>query len=430
MNSSTVAAAQTATAAQYNNIRKDVIYAGGDAATSGGSANTQTLTLDAQVAAYTTHMFVRFIAGYTNTGPATININTLGAKSILRLDGTNIAPNDIVAGAAVLLYYDGTNFQILNAGQQGRDRFGDGSDGALSITSGTTTLNTANKQVYQYSSVSITSTGVLGFGSNLKNKPIFIFSQGDLTVTSSATPAVDARLLGGAGAARNTSSISGSSGTDGYGTYEQLASGVGGGGGGSFTGSSGGAAYNASGGAGGGGIGDDADTASSGSGGYTPTNGKGGRYSASMPIPYRLVHARCGSGGGSGGRGVFSYPSLGNTGYSGKGGDGGGCVFFIVGGNINISGIFNASGEAGEAGESMVGVDRLGGAGGGGGGGGFFGVYYAGSVTANTATFTVSGGGGGSGGSGSYSSGIAGSAGGDGASEVRKVEKVAEMILA
>lgn len=307
--------------------------------------------------------------------------------------------------------------------------YGDGSDGALSITSGTTTLNTANKQVYQYTSLSITGTGALAFGSNLTNKPIFVLVQGDLTVTSSATPAVDARGLGGAGASRNTSAFTGTVGTDGYGTYEWLTSGQGAGAGGSFTGSGGGATYQASGGAGGGGIGNDGSAPTAGGGSFVPATGKGGRYNASMGIAFRILNARCGSGGGSGGRATYSYPSLSGIGYGGAGGAGGGCVIFIVGGNINITGVFNASGSNGENGESVVGGSSIGGAGGGGGGGGFVGVYYSGSVTANTATFTVAAGSAGAGGTGGYASGYAGAAGGAGQSDVRKIQKQSKLVL-
>lgn len=49
-----------------------------------------------------------------NTGASTINLNSLGAKSITRL-GAAIIANDIRAGSIHDLYYDGTNFQMKAA---------------------------------------------------------------------------------------------------------------------------------------------------------------------------------------------------------------------------------------------------------------------------------------------------------------------------
>jgi hypothetical protein len=49
-----------------------------------------------------------------NTGAATININSLGAKSITKTRGVALADTDIKAGQWVPLIYDGTNFEIFN----------------------------------------------------------------------------------------------------------------------------------------------------------------------------------------------------------------------------------------------------------------------------------------------------------------------------
>lgn len=115
MNSGTVSAASSATAAQYNNLRKDLVLAGGDFATSGGSANAQTLTLDSQiVTSYTTGMAIKFKAGFTNTAACTININSIGANTIKRIDGTDLQPSDIVSGGTHIIVYDGTNFKLTN----------------------------------------------------------------------------------------------------------------------------------------------------------------------------------------------------------------------------------------------------------------------------------------------------------------------------
>lgn len=56
----------------------------------------------------------KFVVIFTNanTGASTINLNSLGAKSIKKNTSLALASGDITAGQAYLLVYDGTNFQI------------------------------------------------------------------------------------------------------------------------------------------------------------------------------------------------------------------------------------------------------------------------------------------------------------------------------
>jgi len=56
-----------------------------------------------------------FIAQNTNTAAVTIDIDTLGVKSITKFGTTPLAAGDIQAGALILIEYDGTRFQLINA---------------------------------------------------------------------------------------------------------------------------------------------------------------------------------------------------------------------------------------------------------------------------------------------------------------------------
>lgn len=79
---------------------------------------------------------------------------------------------------------------------------GDGSDGALTITSGTTTIDLANAKVLtkNYTSISITGTGALAFSNPHASGSIIILkSQGAVTLTSSANPNISAVGMGAAG---------------------------------------------------------------------------------------------------------------------------------------------------------------------------------------------------------------------------------------
>jgi hypothetical protein len=80
-----------------------------------GSNDTYVATLSPVPSGYTTGTHYRFKANTANTGAATINFNSLGAKTIKKVAGgitTDLADNDIRAGQWVDLVYDGTNMQM------------------------------------------------------------------------------------------------------------------------------------------------------------------------------------------------------------------------------------------------------------------------------------------------------------------------------
>jgi len=80
-----------------------------------GSTDTYVATLAPVPSAYVTGAHYRFKANTANTGAATINFNTLGAKTIKKVLGgitTDLSDNDIRAGQWVDLVYDGTNMQM------------------------------------------------------------------------------------------------------------------------------------------------------------------------------------------------------------------------------------------------------------------------------------------------------------------------------
>ena len=79
---------------------------------------------------------------------------------------------------------------------------GDGSDGELEITSGTTTISATSAAIVikNYSLISITGTGQLAFSNpNTNGTLIILKSQGNVVLTSSTNPLIDLRSMGGAG---------------------------------------------------------------------------------------------------------------------------------------------------------------------------------------------------------------------------------------
>lgn len=87
---------------------------GGWYATAAGT-NTLTATLSPALAAYFAGLVVYIVAANANTGAVTLNLNGLGAKSIVNYDLSAVVSGEIEAGAMLTLVYDGTRFIWANA---------------------------------------------------------------------------------------------------------------------------------------------------------------------------------------------------------------------------------------------------------------------------------------------------------------------------
>jgi hypothetical protein len=87
------------------------------------------------VTAYTTHQVFEIIFTNANTGSSTININSLGAKTLKKSVSTNLASGDINAGQSFFIVYDGTNFQVIGLGGGGSGTPG-GSDTQVQFNDG------------------------------------------------------------------------------------------------------------------------------------------------------------------------------------------------------------------------------------------------------------------------------------------------------
>jgi len=270
---------------------------------------------------------------------------------------------------------------------------GDGSDGALAITSGTTSvsLGGARYVVKNYSSISITGTGKLAFSNPHANGTIIVIkSQGDVTLTSSTIPNIDASGMGANGGTGGTGGTSSNAGTDGklgIGLFDDsdhfglkaVANSAGGAGG------AGGAIY-------------DAGTIQ-----FYPRN--------EYQINRRLTGVACGSGGG-GGAGNYAN----NARIGGAGGAGGGGLIIQCAGAWNFTSALGISVAGLDGADGVDDVDGTnngrGGSGGGAGGAGGFVVVLYNTLTSSSGTVNTAGGTGGTGG-GATSDGTGGGGGQD-----------------
>lgn len=109
--SGTVTAGDDILASQYNNLRADLIRRAGDYEVAGGSSNAFTLVVDSSISAYAAGQVFRFQANHSITGPATLNVNGIGAVSIKKMGSADLQTGDIVSGQEVEVIYDGASFQ-------------------------------------------------------------------------------------------------------------------------------------------------------------------------------------------------------------------------------------------------------------------------------------------------------------------------------
>ncbi len=342
-----------------------------------GAANAYAITLVPAITAYKTGQVFSFKAANANTTASTLAVNGLTATSIKKNSASALIANDILAGQLVMVEYDGTNFQMLSqvGNAQVTPKFGGtGADGALTVTSGTTTIDLGSAAVVtkNYTSISITGTGSIAFINPAAGGTLIrLLSQGNVTLTSSATPMIDASGMGAASATTANASlfvVDTTSHTGGVGQAGQ-----------SGTGSTGGTAGSA----------------------YTSPTGLYIRDA--NQLNRRAIFLTPGSGGAVGGAGR-------SGGTGGAGGRGGGALYiecagawnFTTASGISISGLIGGTGSAG--------TNAIGGGGGGGSVGSLLVLYTT--LTANSGTVTAAGGTGGTGGQGTDGSGSAGAGGG------------------
>jgi hypothetical protein len=278
---------------------------------------------------------------------------------------------------------------------------GTGADGALNVTSGTTSIDigSATVLIKNYTSINISGGATVNFiNPNANGSLVILKSLGNVTIAGT----LDVSGMGGAGGAsvgHGSTGVAGGSSADILDAVAHSIAGIRG----QDSGSDGG------------------NTANPAS--FTVT-GVGRFYTllGSYSLYRNMIHLAPGVGGGSGGGGGNSSGGTGpgTGGNSGAGGAGGGALYIECGGNLNFTGTINANGSNGSNGGSATNatgtsVTAGGGGAGGGGGGGMILVLYN-FLTANSGTVNANGGNGGTGANGGQSSGgpNAGSVGGGG----------------
>jgi|SRR3989339_101965 len=84
-------------------------------AADGGGTDAYAITLTPAPGSLTTGMVVNFKANTANTGTASLNVNSLGSKTIKKHYNKLLVTDDILANQIVTVIYDGTDFQMLSS---------------------------------------------------------------------------------------------------------------------------------------------------------------------------------------------------------------------------------------------------------------------------------------------------------------------------
>ena len=258
---------------------------------------------------------------------------------------------------------------------------GDGSDGALSVSSGTTTIDasSANLVVKNYTSITISSGATLTISNKASNGTIlYLKCSGDVTIAGT----IEMSSMGADSATTGFAIVDDSSHFGGTGTNGSGA------------------------------------PAAGGSGGVIYTNKAFYTTPNTSTLYRKFIILSCGSGGGPGGRGGNS------GGLGGAGGVGGGVVIIECRGALNFSGTINVNGGAGVTGSNGASSTQQGGGGGGGGGGAGMALILYNTLTANSGTINAKGGAGGNGGTGGQGGGgFSGGGGGGGSGNYTRAGK-------
>ena len=76
--------------------------------------DTITGTVSPTLTAYATGQVFSFVVAATNTGAVTLNIDSIGVKSVTRTGAVALVAGDLVIGQIAIVEYDGTRFQLIN----------------------------------------------------------------------------------------------------------------------------------------------------------------------------------------------------------------------------------------------------------------------------------------------------------------------------
>jgi len=176
------------------NTKTDVLQAAMFAADA-GATDAYAITLSPAATAYVTGVDYWFKANTANTGAATLNVNSLGAKTIVKLQGaitTTLADNDIRAGQWVHVVYDGTNMQMMSQLGNSPSASITGTDTQVMFFDGANNPSGDAGMTYNKTTDSLTLAGTLTTGSGASTAGAIALTQGTTQSTGTTNVTIQA----------------------------------------------------------------------------------------------------------------------------------------------------------------------------------------------------------------------------------------------
>jgi hypothetical protein len=162
-------------------------------------------TASPSLSAYAAGNVFTFVVPNTNTGPATLNVSSLGAKTISRDGSTALVAGDLVAGSEVVVAYDGTRFQVLNSNSKTNFNVSNNLTVGNSVTAASASLSTPLPVASGGSGISsLTTNGVLyaSSGTTMASGSTFVFDGTNVGIGVSPVAANGIFQLGSYGAVK------------------------------------------------------------------------------------------------------------------------------------------------------------------------------------------------------------------------------------
>jgi hypothetical protein len=206
-NAEVVAGTDTTRYAAPDDIAKVVQSGGYVYAADAEASDTYVISMTPTLAAYTTGMEVNFKANTANTGAATLNIDSLGAKTIVKRGASTLADNDIKAGQIVTVVYDGTNFQMQSQLGNAPSGSGDMVLADVQVVTGLKTFGTAGGAVSKFALAGSTSGSTVVDASAVASGTITVPAATDTLVGKATTDTLTNKTFDANGTGNSLSNV-------------------------------------------------------------------------------------------------------------------------------------------------------------------------------------------------------------------------------
>ena len=178
----------------------------GNYAVTTGSSNVYAVAPSPAIGSYAAGVRVFFEPNHTNTGTATLNVNSLGAKTIKTVYGEALVGGELVSGGIYSVIYDGADFMLINTDRKLR---------GCVITANEITLahNTLTQFAFDSNEIVFDTSSIADASANTLTCPT---DAGAVLVTASMTAAqanvstAAIRMVGGFGADGGSVGVGGS----------------------------------------------------------------------------------------------------------------------------------------------------------------------------------------------------------------------------